>query len=383
MGNFRRIACILSQEGRNSSSSTRSCGKTYTRIVIGPFVNSIARRSVDRAEHNLLCGGEVTDSLVGKRVHGGPRIHRDSEINLIAFTLDTASRKHWYHRDVGHCRRSSGIHRRELNPACGRAIFGNTHRRIVALPTETDRFGSCQRRERDGCVRTRTHHNVVNVFHLRNRLHHESQLIDTIAIILVGQAVPDDMRARRGRNRHIFMAFPHIRGGFTRNRVLLEIVRKSQLQLQFVNAVTTERRLEAVPKDIHTWLLRYGHTRMVLPNKRIGHTIHQGIFIEVIGVHCQLKGIDTVAASFSLQRIIVDSARLKLFAAPYKRICVIGTDHFILRSKFIGRVNFHFGGRKLYACRCHIGVNRAFPAWITINTTITIPFHSQALATGD
>ena len=365
MGNFRCIACILSQEGRNSSSCTRSCGKTYTRIVIGPFVYSIARRSVDRAEHDLLRGGEVTHRLVSQRVHGGLGVHRDSEINLIAFTLDTASRKHWNHRDVGHCRRSSGIHRREFNPASGRAILGNTHRRIVALPTETDRFGSRQRRERDGCVRTRTHHNVVNVFHLRNRLHHEGQLIDTIAIILVGQAVPDDMRACKGRNRHI-VSHPYVRGGFTGNRILFEIIRKSQLQLQFVNAVATERSLEAVPKDIHTWLGWNCHSRMVLPNERIGHTIHQGIFIEVIGIHCQLKGIDTVAASFGLQRIIVDSARLELFAAPYKRICVIGTDHFVLRSKFVGRVDFHCGGRKLYACGRHIGIYRTFPTHVQI-----------------
>ena len=180
--------------------------------------------------------------------------------------------------------------------------------------------------------------------HLRviGRMHRQRQFIDTVALVHRLQAVPHDVRARGRRDRHVRVAFPHVRLVGTRLAGILVVVGRVHRQGQLIHAVAVVHRLQAVPHDMRARRRRNRHVRVTRPYVRLVIACRGRSLIVVGRVHRQGQLIHAVAMVHRLQavpnRVKASRRRNRHIGMTFPNIRFIITSHSLFRNK-IGRVH--------------------------------------------
>ena len=145
-------------------------------------------------------------------------------------------------------------------------------------------------------------HRVSIREHIR-RVHRQGQFIDTVALVLRLQAVPDDVRASLRRDCYVGVAFPNVRLIVARRSLGFSVEGRVHQQRQHINAVAMVHRFQAIPDCVEAGLRRDGHIGMAFPNIRFIITGHS-LFRNKIGrVHRQIQRAHAVAAMDRRQRV--------------------------------------------------------------------------------
>ena len=145
-------------------------------------------------------------------------------------------------------------------------------------------------------------HRVSIREHIR-RVHRQGQFIDTVALVLRLQAVPNRVYAGSRRDRHIGMTFPNVRLIVARRSLGFSVESRVHHQCQHIDTVAMVHRFQTVPNRVEAGLRRDGHIGMAFPNIRFIITGYS-LFRNKIGrVHRQIQRAHAVAAMDRRQRV--------------------------------------------------------------------------------
>ena len=159
---------------------------------------------------------------------------------------------------------------------------------------------------------------LAKIFIIVSRVYRQRQLIDAVTGIHCLQAVPYDVRAGSRRNRHTCVARPCVRLVVARRGRLFVVVARVHRQRQLKDAVAGVHRLQAVPQNIRTGRCRNRHVQVAFPYVRHVVARRSSLFIVICRIHRQRQLIHAVAVVHRLQAVPQD------VGARSRRDCHIG-----------------------------------------------------------